>query len=846
MRSILPVRALALLSIAALPSCWLGPVDDAGDEAFVAEAVINTLGRRVHSGDDFEALVALAASPGGRSQVVDVLMASPEFTEHWRRVLMDDLHVGHVTDNARACFEDEMLAGLGWDSALVDHLASTSAADPFCPSATTTPPDQGFRTVGRMEDMVLLDETELQASFDRVGQLTPQVVASPMEPVDRSAIHWPIDGLPPAPPPHTTNIQPIPPPPCLTFTMADVLRASIEQDRMDALYRAALVPLKGHEPRSDLAANKFMETHLGRDPSCMTCHTTTYSTTDPVPRNDHWDRFQPAHYIDVEGTTFSWWGWVEPEGGGNPQFKYNYGGNGGGRVLEGIRGFFRNDMMSFEESSAVQPWGMALTCMDGVTTGEDELPSWGFEASPSSESAHLAGVYGSDGYLGLLDAFSTGVAELDMEGVPPSPAPLEFNDLANFDPNSGQQIVQNNCVNACHYIGNTLEAPAPLTDRTKYMPASRIRDFIENGSLATTNMPPIPLDEDEMDKAVAYLTDPQLTGHVNPVFHPEPASGMAHLVAMRIVDNVYEELTGASLVLDHGFPRNTDAAYTLKELTREFVANDWSLKVLVKRIQLSRGANRAAPAESTENRYPLAMVFDPWAATPSGAPNESSGENMNSQGDLVHRFSIRSALHQANAALRHPDDDFSPFHDDPAWPPQGPVYDMGAYRDRFSPGFKDPTFDVLLAWEEAIDGCELSSGADGEDFIESLFDQPDDPTVEEALLAVKARLITDPDWWPGEKELLEDSVTFDLGDKLSDVDPEHDELLRDYCSSILMSPQFLMYGLPAFKGYVPPSWQPQLPLAPNDDTEWCEHYRDVSVNIGYDWYTCDTGSTVGR
>ena len=81
---------------------------------------------------------------------------------------------------------------------------------------------------------------------------------------------------------------------CYLFNMTDVLRASVQADRLDALYRAGMAPLAVFAEDDVDAASKFWRTYLKRDPACMSCHTTTYSTTDPIKRNDDWDRFVPV------------------------------------------------------------------------------------------------------------------------------------------------------------------------------------------------------------------------------------------------------------------------------------------------------------------------------------------------------------------------------------------------------------------------------------------------------------------------------------------------------------------------------------------------------------------------
>src|SRR4029453_1520248 len=98
------LRNLLMLGLAAsLSGCQSScslltsiPSEDAGDWSFVRQVVPKLLGRKGKGQAEARLWVGvIAATPDGRGreELVDALMASPEFAAHWSEKLVDLLHV---------------------------------------------------------------------------------------------------------------------------------------------------------------------------------------------------------------------------------------------------------------------------------------------------------------------------------------------------------------------------------------------------------------------------------------------------------------------------------------------------------------------------------------------------------------------------------------------------------------------------------------------------------------------------------------------------------------------------------------------------------------------------------
>jgi hypothetical protein len=824
MKTRLQATLLAQVALIALPGCWITPEDDAGDEAFVVAAKVAILGQRPTSHAEVEALAKLA-SVRGREAVVDVLLEQPEFVDYWGSVLLEELMVGPGDDRPAdtSCFTEHKLQSDKLDD-LVYHLTYKPWTTEFCPSSR---PSYTSNLVTSTNTSMLPEWDALEsagpdgiiARLNAISRTPTSLRASTPVPIERGGMEYLTTGLDVDEPALPGTVPPrgwITTPSCESFTMADAARAAITEDRLDVLYRVGLVPLAVNHSQGDATVN-FLKGWLDRDPGCMSCHTTLYSTTNARPGNDEWDRFENAHWVDLEGTVFSY-----TDGAGE-----HYGGGGGSVVYNNVQSFFRSD--AFLAANGKNPFGIDSSC----TTG---LGRRGFNTTLPSDATQRVGFAGVNGTthgpMKLVDEFALGVAALyDPDLADPPVYPGVNPGAAEPDPLA--------VCNGCHSAGNPLQAPPDLYAHTRTMAPWRIEDIVVNGS-------PAGLMGKVGDLTAAQKATARLIAHasyVPPRFLKNRHAGFALLVAMSAANNVYERMTGAPLDIDHDFPRNPDAAELLEELARELVDNQWSLKAVVRRIVLSDHFNRRAPDDSPNLPYMLPMVVAPWADVPGDHPNILTGEDRNGQGDLVHRWPIQNLLWQVHHALLWPEPPPIPSTSTGSYVDAAFVEELGAFTDLTHPGFTELVLPAILAWEDEIGTCARPAGVTS-DYIDVLTDPAEGLTLEEAMLALKDRLISDGQWWPSESLLVEGMAGVTLDQPAS----AHAQAVRDYCAVLLQSPQFLLAGLPSWpEGEGPPDSDPTMPCVDDRCTyaEHCEYYRDEAIALGYDTVDCDLGLTGG-
>jgi hypothetical protein len=591
------------------------------------------------------------------------------------------------------------------------------------------------------------------------------------------------------------------------------LRVFVAWDRMDLLYRVGLIPLAVNHSQ-DAATVNFLDAYLNRDPACVACHTTKYSTTDPIARNGQWDRFHPIPYVDIEGSAFTW------DNAGS-----HYGGAGGTQVYDNIHGFFRDD--AYLAANGKHPFGIDASCVTGNGRRGFDVTI----ASDATQRVGFAGINGNSyGPLKLIDTFSTGVAALyDPDFADPPIYP-------GADPGD-DALLHNGCA-GCHFPANGMQAPENLYTHTRYMAPWRIEDIIKNGSpsgLMVGYTPP------DLTGVVAHLTNPA-RGYVGPRFHLKRDASFAQLVAMKVAGNVFDEMAGYDLTIDHGVARNAEAAGVLASLTHTLVDNQWSLKALVREIALSDWANRRAPADSFVGPYQMPLFFDMWADVLGNHPDATTGEDRNGQGQLVHRRSIPQLLVRVEKALGWPAQPAVSSALPETWVDQFFLEEVGAFVDLTHPGFRGWVLAAMLAYEGEVGRCAMPPGVTS-DYVSELTDAANGLTVEQAARALKMRLVGVDDFWPGESTLLADLTGGDLARPASG---EADGI-RDYCAALLQSPDFVLTGLPALAyGEDLSDPDPDVPCVDDLCTwdEYCEYYRDEAVDLGYGEMDCDLGLTV--
>jgi mono/diheme cytochrome c family protein len=899
----------------ALSGCfWTAPDNDAGQAAWVIDTLRVLHGRPPRSIGELDALVALA-NHNGREAVADLLLQDTELVDHWARVLTDDLGVERsgMHQMSRACYGDPMLTA-AQQVALGLHLRSEPASKPFCVPAVAgdgdfEEPHETHRSPGPPydpDDLARLgvprppSEAETEAMVRALEQAPPTPRApEPGPPPDPEAWQAAIEQLPPPglggeelgyahamrlatsediPHEWTGTDEPVQPDPtqgdgrssqpmvCPTFNMTDVIRAGILSKSLWVTWRAQLVPnqvfVDGYsaDDLNRIPSERFWSGWLGRDPSCLPCHTSTYSTTEARPRNGDWDRFFPptgpgGTSVDVEGSALT----INMYGG--PE---EYGGTGDNYWW--LRRLFRGDALRPGlNTNGLRPWNMAGVCtnLDGLYTDHS-----GFEPSLMGDTdwETAFGLLAPSDHVGVLDLIDQvpsiiGGFSLYSSSMLPEPS-------SGGDPAGGGTTFLNTCL-SCHDLASPSGLQPALRDVVPTLPDWRLFQIIKSGSMSMPAQGGNLTDTEIRDVIAFFRTLPgyAYTGQR----YADPEDGIAHLLAQLIVNRVVEDVQGAPLVLAHGFPRNEDAAALLDNLTRTFVGSGWSLQALLRQIVLSNAFNRNAPAETLSGVngpyvYELPMMAFPWAGEP---PNTTPPDdrNHNGTGDLVHRSNIPALLRHVHEALGWPeaptigDSLYAPI----AYPSKTLQQDLGRPLgvERLT-GLPVVELDNLLRWENQVASCykpvavrardvqlavgvtapasgELTSADDWVDWIDVLAADTSLGTAEDVVRAIKVRLLTEADVSGDEAQRYSLLLgVANLGVPASSVT---EDAMRRACGVLMTTPDFMLRRLPGVApGSAPASEVCLEPQCTQD--EFCSVYADLLWQLGYD-LDCDGEVIIG-
>lgn len=315
------------------------------------------------------------------------------------------------------------------------------------------------------------------------------------------------------------------------------------------------------------------------------------------------------------------------------------------------------------------------------------------------------------------------------------------------------------------------------------------------------------------------------------------AAAFAYLTAANIVNQVWEEVMGTPLTIANYYPRNPAARDILENLTETvFVPQDWSLRELLAKILASEHFNRRAPQQtalgSAYAQDPVAKPFElndprqPPEALPGWTPGspptpdllhqirhlrdeEGRSRHLNGVGDFVYRYSAENLLNSTHQALGWP---AAPRGSSGAGYPNDALRKtIGQYYQDAEPGFRGVGFQMLLGWEAQQGQCTNKNGA-AADWIERLLDRvrDDAPAVRythgDLAQTLRDWLIGDatiasvPPVGQADSELaLLQSLYGDLTVSASAATgAERDSLrarLRSHCGALLQSPQFLLAGI---------------------------------------------------
>ena len=617
---------------------------------------------------------------------------------------------------------------------------------------------------------------------------------------------------------------------CYPYSMRDALLAAVSEDDLFGFIRVSVMPLHATyvstlgEPnkRNDLA-NRFLAAYVERDESCLGCHNATYSTTDARPRNKHWDRFVPLPW-DLEGAAFA----REDEEG------WHYGGNGEGLVAS-VAPYFRTDQFKEPDPQQLgpsgdtyQPFGLSETC----------TPALGALA-PDTSAFSRGGIAGEpvSAVVGLEDLtriLREGATHLFSAGLTTPPAlPSEFNgepydcltatedeeEEPGYDP--VEFTLNKYSCWGCHNQNHNCDPSNPneyacaptvseLEDIVWDMNSDLFYKTIVEGS-RTGLMPPVEVGAGAPSDAYCIQ---QVLGYDPPKMPSRGDAALVTLVASRVVSGVLEEVSGRKMVLAHAYSRNDDQRDIQYHMVHSLVGSGWSLRALLRDVVLSPAVGRAAPEASTQ-RYPLALVFNPFA-DPGPATDKTEEQLGNGTGDLIQRRSPNHLVNALHQALWWPAPRVHGGRD--AYPTATQMSDIGRQMTLRAGSQRGSDLTVATGWQAVVGACEkpetvyaahvrkpywdvppspsdLLGPDQWFDWIDAMLDAgiDDGATAFDAFATVKERLVAESGIDLEEQQIL---VSLLDGAPLdTPLDLGHESALRDYCGALTMTPQFTLSGL---------------------------------------------------
>ena len=315
-------------------------------------------------------------------------------------------------------------------------------------------------------------------------------------------------------------------------------------------------------------------------------------------------------------------------------------------------------------------------------------------------------------------------------------------------------------------------------------------------------------------------------------------AALTFLVGMNVADQVWQELMGARLTIANYFPRSKDEMHVLWNLS-EFglIPNDWSLQALTRRILLSDYFNRKSPLTTSASApYNEPLVRDPWveidprvppvaltgwtpASTTPPAPDPAYSrtanpdKHKNAMSEGVHRYSVRSLTYSMHAALGWPAPQRFPGG---AYPSKDLVKAIGQFAQDSEPGFRDAAFQGLLQWESVHKSCGKPAGT-ATDWVDRLLDAiaAHNAANPSAQITLRDAAIVMKDWMIGDASVSTDVLTFDdnlsekqvldtlfgsdiataMADASTANRPALDAKLREFCGVLVQTPQFWLAGI---------------------------------------------------
>jgi hypothetical protein len=274
----------------------------------------------------------------------------------------------------------------------------------------------------------------------------------------------------------------------------------------------------------------------------------------------------------------------------------------------------------------------------------------------------------------------------------------------------------------------------------------------------------------------------------------DASQALAWMVSLRLAEGIWQRVTGMPLTVAHYFPRNPWQGALLQHLAEGFVTEGFSVREVLVRTLTHPYVVQSNMTQCGED-YWMAPIFDPWTTE-----NDDPITQRNTLGDMTGRSAPRVLMHSVVEALG-----WTPTH---VLADENGIFDdlvdlhidLGLFVMDGETGFRGANLREALAWEEAYGLCRdpFAEVQGAPDWIDALVAAAQGQTLEAAVVALKDRLVTEPDLSdPSERALIEALLGQPLSTTISEKTDDADAGLRRVCAAILSSPQFTMTGAPA-------------------------------------------------
>lgn len=796
------LSAVILIFAMTFSGCYTEPrKSDSGHMEFYRQALPKILGRRATGYHELRFLSDATTSigPSGRRVVVQALMQSDEYVDHWENVLVDKLRV-HRDDQTpthlRACYTD----------------ATTSSADTARLAETVRdyPPYGAHTSKFTMTDLI--------QSALRLDDLSP---------VYRAAL-FPMTAKP--------------------ITGADISEKN-RRDNLATRYLAThldrdLLCTECHNSKESKSGEEslwdrtypvpgYFEQalfgfHKGRPlEDISTIFRTPLSGVDSIGGGGHYPwgledgcgEFQFSWHID--GDTYAY----DPSAGPRPAYFASIQENSGplSHSVFDIEEALRNGVNELRYNGLRRRQNsdcrVCATCEGGSSTA-----GAGYAAKRDAAATALRnnciGCHGAGG------AYTNFLSALPNSGSIPGDWDTP---LVRVEAGSNTGYIVPGDINASEIYQRVLRDEMPFP--SGFSSASAKDSFLDTLEEYINALP----DTAGCDNCADSGCD-------NSTSYVQPDSALAFVTAMSVVNQIFEEVYGYPLTIANHFPRNGEQMGRLWNLTEfGFLGRDkgWSLRTVLERLIMSSMFNRMAPAVGDGSEpYEIVPVLEPWSvADPRDVPSPTPEQEFNAMTDGIHAHSAYSRLRMLHRAMGWPE----PMKmADSRFPSAAFQSEIGRFVDDAKPGFRGVDFGGLLAWEDQVGRCEKPSGVTT-DYIDGLMGRiASGPsgwfaapyTYADAAIALKDRLLNDTSMLPDERAKLETLFGVSNLNVAISASGAVEQQLRDYCGVLLETPQFLLAGLPVpGSGPGESGAEPRIPSEDYDDA--CERHRELLAAAGY-------------